>query len=88
MKTEVDLKQVFRQDDLSESTHDPILSLQSPAMFTDPSAMFRSPLSSLLGFIKILDQMRHGTLDSESISTLKGLSREITYEDGIDPTEL
>ncbi|KAL7414123.1 hypothetical protein BDY24DRAFT_339977, partial [Mrakia frigida] len=56
MKTEVDLKQVFRQDDLR--------------------------------FIKILDQMRHGTLDSESISTLKGLSREITYEDGIDPTEL
>jgi len=39
-------------------------------------------------FVKVLDQMRHGKLDSHSISCLKGLEREIVYEDGVDPVEL
>lgn len=36
----------------------------------------------------MLNEMRFGTLTSESIQTFKQLSRAIEYDDGIGPTEL
>ena len=39
-------------------------------------------------FVDMLNEMRHGTLSQRSIARFRQLRREITYEDGIGPTEL
>jgi len=80
MRTEVDLQQVFRQADPSEFYH----FLCGKKMSTESLFFYLS----LPVFVKVLDQMRHGKLDEHSISCLKGLEREIVYEDGVDPVEL
>ena len=36
----------------------------------------------------MLNEMRYGKLSAKSIQAFKALSRPITYEDGIGPTEL
>ncbi|KAI9462364.1 hypothetical protein BJY52DRAFT_1256490 [Lactarius psammicola] len=39
-------------------------------------------------FVDMLNAMRWGQMSEQSISKLHQLSREIVYEDGIEPTEL
>ncbi|VDB84874.1 unnamed protein product [Peniophora sp. CBMAI 1063] len=39
-------------------------------------------------FVDMLNELRYGKLSPKSIEAFKGLSRPITYEDGIGPTEL
>lgn len=39
-------------------------------------------------FIDMLNDMRFGNMDDESAREFAALSREVHYEDGIEPTEL
>ena len=39
-------------------------------------------------FVDILNAMRFGSLDTEAIMAVRQLSREVHYDDGVEPTEL
>jgi len=39
-------------------------------------------------FVDMLNEMRYGRLDTATINTFRTLSRIVTYEDGIEPTDL
>lgn len=49
----------------------------------------RVPLSHLpTAFVNMLNAMRFGQMDHAVIAAFKQLSRPVTYDDGIEPTEL
>lgn len=37
-------------------------------------------------FVRLLNELRMGRASQEAIDTFKGLSRKVTYEDGVEPT--
>ena len=51
----------------------------------DVADRFHGPLAA---FVDMLNAMRFGQLSPEMIQAFRGLSREVTYSDGIEPTEL
>lgn len=46
------------------------------------------PHASIPAFADMLNRMRLGDLNADMIAQFTALSREVTYEDGIEPTEL
>lgn len=44
--------------------------------------------TSFLAFVDMLNDMRFGELSDAAVKAFRGLSRPVTYEDGLDPTEL
>ncbi|KAJ3918616.1 hypothetical protein F5877DRAFT_42202 [Lentinula edodes] len=39
-------------------------------------------------FVNMLNEMRFGTMSESTIKAFKALNRDVTYEDGVQPTEL
>ncbi len=72
----IGLTQIFRQKDPGK--------LRRKALF------LAAPLTFVCDvvFAGMLNEMRVGRLTEQSISTFRGLSRPIVYEDGLDATEL
>lgn len=73
----VTLKQVFRQKDSRKySTH---------------SRLYPSALTDMLvpsEFVDLLNEMRRGQISTEGKAIFRGLSRPLTFDDGLLPTEL
>ena len=45
-------------------------------------------MTSYAEFVDMLNAMRFGKLDAEAIMAFRELSREVHYDDGVEPTEL
>ena len=69
------LHKVFRQKDQGE---------QTSACRARPEAQ----LYICAAFVDMLNSMRLGQLTPETVDVFMRLSRKVTYEDGIDPTDL
>lgn len=57
-------------------------------MFSSTTAHHHDSFSVFLAFVKMLNEMRFGTLTAQSIAKFESLRTPRRYDDGIEPTSL